>query len=135
LIENGTWRLVLLPPGQKALPWHWVLVVKYNADGTVEKFKARLFAQENHQEFGVDCDEVYAPVARFESLCIVLAIGTILDCHTHQMDVHTAFLNGTMEGEQTIYMRQPHGFRKRGQEHLACELLKSIYGLKQAPRI
>jgi hypothetical protein len=135
LIENGTWRLVLLPPGQKGLPWHWVLVVKYNADGTVEKFKARLFAQENHQEFGVDCDEVYAPVARFESLCIVLAIGTILDCHTHQMDVHTAFLNGTMEGEQTIYMRQPHGFRKRGQEHLACELLKSICGLKQAPRI
>ncbi|GMF23042.1 unnamed protein product [Phytophthora fragariaefolia] len=135
LIENGTWRLVPLPPGRKALPCHWVLVVKYNADGSVERFKARLVAQGNHQEYGVDCDEVYAPVARFESLRLVLAIGTILDCHIHQMDVHTAFLNGTMEGEQKIYMRQPHGFVKRGHENLVCELLKSIYGLKQAPRI
>ncbi|POM59763.1 Integrase catalytic core protein [Phytophthora palmivora] len=120
LIENGTWRLVRLPPGP---------------DGTIERFKARLVAQGNHQAFGVDCDEVYAPVARFESLRLVLAIGTILDCHIHQMDVHTAFLNGTMEGEQKIYMRQPHGFMKRGHEHLVCELQKSIYGLKQAPRI
>ncbi|GMF58873.1 unnamed protein product [Phytophthora fragariaefolia] len=135
LIENGTWRLVRLPPGRKALPCHWVLVVKYNADGTVEWFKARLVAQGNHQEFGVDCDEVYAPVARFESLRLVLAIGTILDCPIHQMDVHYAFLNGTMDGEQKIYMRQPHGFAKRGHEHLVCELQKSIYGLKQAPRI
>ncbi|POM64119.1 Integrase catalytic core protein [Phytophthora palmivora] len=108
------------------------LIVKYNADGTVERFRARLVAQGNHQEFGVDCDEVYAPVARFESLRLVLAIGTILNCHIHQMDVHTAFLNDTMEGEQKIYMRQPHGFMKRDHEHLVCELQKSIYGLKQA---
>ncbi|POM81691.1 Integrase catalytic core protein [Phytophthora palmivora] len=93
LIENGTWRL-------------------YNADGTVERFKARLVAQGNHQGFGVDCGEVYAPVARFESLRLVLAIATILDCHIHQMDVHTAFLNVTIEGEQKNYMRQPHGFVK-----------------------
>ncbi|POM76821.1 Integrase catalytic core protein [Phytophthora palmivora] len=105
LIENGTWR-------------------QYNADGTVKRFKARLVAQ--------DCDEVYAPVARFDSLRLALAIGTILDCPTYQTDVHTAFLNGTMEGELKIYMRQTHGFVKRGHEH---ELQKSIYGLKQAPRI
>ncbi|OWY90842.1 LOW QUALITY PROTEIN: Integrase, catalytic core protein, partial [Phytophthora megakarya] len=135
LIENGTWKLVRLPPGHKALPSHWVLVVKYNADGTVERFKARPVAQGNYQEFGVDCDEVYAPVVRFESLRLVLAVGTILDCHIHQIDVHTAFLNGTMDGEQKIYMRQPYGFVKRGHEHLVCELQKSIYGLKQAPRI
>ncbi|OWY99286.1 Integrase, catalytic core protein [Phytophthora megakarya] len=132
LIENGTWRFVRLPPGRKALPSHWVLAIKYNADGTVEWFKARLVAQGNYQEFGVDCDEVYAPVARFESLRLVLAVGTILDCHIHQMDVHTAFLNGTMDGEQEIYMRQSYCFVKRGHAHLVCELQKSIYGLKQA---
>ncbi|OWY99102.1 Integrase, catalytic core protein [Phytophthora megakarya] len=90
LIDNGTWRLVRLPSGRKALPSHWVLVVKYNADGSVERFKARPVAHGNHPEYGVDCDEVYAPVARFESLRLVLAIGTVLDCHIHQMDVHTA---------------------------------------------
>ncbi|OWZ21845.1 LOW QUALITY PROTEIN: Integrase, catalytic core protein [Phytophthora megakarya] len=116
-----------------ALPSHWVLVVKYNADGTVERFN--LVGQGNYREFGVDCDEVYAPVARFESLRLVLEVGTILVCHIHQMDVHTSFLNGTKDGEQKIYMRQPYGFLKRGHEHLVCELQKSIYGLKQAPRI
>ncbi|GMF16671.1 unnamed protein product [Phytophthora fragariaefolia] len=135
LIENGTWRLVPLPPSRKALPCHWVLVVKYNAEGSVERFKARLVAQGDHQQYGVGCDEVYTPVARFESLRLVLAIGTILDCHIHQMDVHTAFLNGTMEGEQKINMRQQHEFVERGHENQVCELLKSIYGLKQAPRI
>ncbi|POM76761.1 Integrase catalytic core protein [Phytophthora palmivora] len=135
LIDNGAWTLVRLPPGRKALPCPWVLVVKYHANGVVERFKARLVAQGNHQEFGVDCDEVYAPVARFESLRLVLAVGTILDCHIHQMDVHTAFLNGTMDKDQRIYMRQPPGYHVPGKEDLVCELQKSIYGLKQAPRI
>uniref|UniRef100_H3G7D5 Reverse transcriptase Ty1/copia-type domain-containing protein n=1 Tax=Phytophthora ramorum TaxID=164328 RepID=H3G7D5_PHYRM len=45
LLENRTWKLTCLPPSQKALPCHWVLAVKYNADGTIERFKARLVAQ------------------------------------------------------------------------------------------
>jgi hypothetical protein len=132
---NETWALVRLPDGCKALPCHWVLAIKYHANGTIERFKARLVAQGNYQEYGIDVDEVYAPVARFESLRLVLAIGTILDCHIHQMDVETAFLNGTMDGEQPIYMRQPPGYAVKGKEHFVCELKKSIYGLKQAPRI
>ncbi|OWZ17953.1 Integrase, catalytic core protein, partial [Phytophthora megakarya] len=72
LLENGTWKLTKLPIGYKALPCHWVLVVKYNADGSIERFKARLVAQGNHQEFGVNCDEFYAPVAGFEPLRLVL---------------------------------------------------------------
>jgi hypothetical protein len=135
LLENGTSKLTRLPGGQKALPCHWVLALKYNADGSLERFKARLVAQGNHQEFGVNCDDVYAPVARFESLRLVLAIRTILDCHIHQMDVHTAFLNGSMEGEQSVFMHQPPGYKLAGHEGLVCELKKSIYGLKQAPKI
>ena len=48
------------------------------------------------------------------------------------MDVKTAFLNGSLE--ETIYMKQPEGFIKEGQEHLVCKLKRSIYGLKQASR-
>lgn len=134
-MDNGTWRLVPLPPNRKALPCHWVFNIKYHSNGAVERFKARLVAQGCHQEFGVDCDDVYAPVARFESLRLVLAIGVIKDWHIHQMDVHTAFLNGTMPKETRIYMRQPPGYVDTGRENLVCELRKSIYGLKQAPRI
>ncbi|OWZ04384.1 Gag-pol Polyprotein [Phytophthora megakarya] len=127
--------LTKLPIGYKALPCHWALAMKYNADGSIERFKARLVAQGNHQEFGVNCDEVYAPVARFESLRLVLAIGTILDCHIHQMDVHTAFLDGSMDGEQKVYMYKPPGYRQSGHEGLVYELKNNIYGLKHAPKI
>ncbi|OWY97698.1 Integrase, catalytic core protein [Phytophthora megakarya] len=54
--------------------------------------EAWLVAQGKHKEFGVNCDKVYT--AMFESLRLILAIGTILDCRMHQMNVHTAFLNG-----------------------------------------
>ncbi|POM74083.1 Integrase catalytic core protein [Phytophthora palmivora] len=135
LINNGTWTPVLLPPGRKVLPCHWVLVVTYHASGVVKRCKARFVAQGNHQEFGVDCGEVYAPVARFASLRLVLAIDTIRDCHIHQMDGHTAFLNGTMDRDQGIYMSQPPRYHVPEKEDLVCELQKSIYGLKQAPRV
>ncbi|POM64449.1 Integrase catalytic core protein [Phytophthora palmivora] len=94
----------------------------HTAGIAVDRFKSRLVAQGSQQEFGVDCDEVYAPVARVESLRLVLGIETILDYHIYHMDVHTAFVNDTMEGELKIYMREPHGFMKRGHEHLVCEL-------------
>ncbi|OWZ00378.1 Integrase, catalytic core protein [Phytophthora megakarya] len=109
LLENRTWKFTKLPIGYEALPCHWVLAVKYNDDGSIDRFKARLVAQETHQEFGVNCDEVYAPVARFESLRLVLGLETILDCHIHQMDVHTVFLNWSMDEEQNVYMYQPPG--------------------------
>lgn len=135
LMDNGTWKLVKLPKGRKALPCHWVFNIKYHSDGNIERYKARLVAQGNHQEFGVDCDDCYAPVARFESLRLVLAIAVINDFVVVQMDVSTAFLNGWLPKGMKIYMRQPHGFVVKGSEHLVCELRKSLYGLKQAPRI
>ncbi|OWZ16992.1 Integrase, catalytic core protein [Phytophthora megakarya] len=118
LLEHGTWKFTKLPIGYKALPCHWVLAVKYNDNGSIERFRVILVAQGNHQEFGVNCDEVYAPVARFGSLRLVLAIGTILDCHIHQMDVHMAFLNGSMDGEQKVYLYQPPGICGRPDDYV-----------------
>ena len=67
-----------------------------------------------------------------KSIRILLSIVSSLDYKIWQMDVKTAFLNGYLEEE--IYMSQPDGFIKEGQEQKVCKLLKSIYGLKQASR-
>jgi hypothetical protein len=133
LIANGTWKLVKRSPGSITLGCHWLMSVKYHADHTIERFKARLVALGNHQKYGLDYDEIFSPVARYESLRLLLAISTIMDYHIHQMDVSTAFLHGELDEE--IYMRQPEGCVPTGYENYVCKLLKSLYGLKQAPRI
>ena len=67
-----------------------------------------------------------------ESLRILIALSTQHGLELHHVDVHTAFLNGNLQEE--VYMKQPTGFEKEGDEHLVCKLRKSIYGLKQSSR-
>jgi hypothetical protein len=81
---------------------------------------------------GVDFDETFAPVAKFITIWLILAIAAAIDWDIHQMDVKTAFLNGMLE--VVIYMDQPEGFVQKDKEHLVCKLIKALYGLKQSPR-
>ena len=71
-MDNGTWHLEKLPSGCLTIPCQWIFNVKYHSDGSIDRYKARLVALGNHQEYGVDYDEVYSPVARFESLRLFL---------------------------------------------------------------
>ncbi|KAL5499747.1 hypothetical protein EMCRGX_G011207 [Ephydatia muelleri] len=98
----------------------------------VQRFKARLVAKGFTQKHGIHYDETFSPVVRFTSVRTLLAFAVQNGMMVHQMDVVTAFLNGTLEEE--IYMEQPPGYIKKGEEHLVCKLKKSIYGLKQSPR-
>lgn len=82
--------------------------------------------------YGADYDETFSPVVRFSSIRALLSFAVQNNLYVHQMDVVTAFLNGHLEEE--IYMEQPEGYVKPGQEHLVCKLKRSIYGLKQSPR-
>ena len=132
LIENKTWKLVELPPGRKAIGCKWVFKLKHDVDGRVERFKARLVAKGYAQKYGIDYDEIFSPVVRFSSIRLLLAFAVQHDFLIHQMDVETAFLNGKLDEE--IYMQQPEGYVKPGEEHLACKLEKSLYGLKQSSR-
>ena len=132
LIENKTWKLVELPPGRKAIGCKWVFKLKHDVDGRVERFKARLVAKGYAQKYGIDYDEIFSPVVRFSSIRFLLAFPVQHDLLIHQMDVKTAFLNSKLNEE--IYMQQPEGYVKPGEEHLVCKIEKSLYGLKQSSR-
>jgi hypothetical protein len=132
LIENGTWELVPPPEDKNIVGSRWVFKVKRKADGSVEKFKARLVAQGYSQTEGIDYNEVFSPVVRNTSIRSLLALANILDWEIHQMDVTTAFLQGDLTDE--IYMKQPEGYRSKENPDYVCKLKKSLYGLKQSAR-
>lgn len=131
LEANGTWDLVVLPGGKKALGSKWVYKIKYNSDGSVERLKARLVILGNHQVEGIDYNETFAPVAKMVTVCAFLSIAAVKNWEVHQMDVHNVFLHGDLD--DVVYMRVPPGFHNTNNK-LVCRLKKSLYGLKQAPR-
>jgi Reverse transcriptase (RNA-dependent DNA polymerase) len=130
--SNNVWKLVNLPEGRKVIGNKWVLKIKRLADGSIDRYKARLVVKGYTQQEGIDYEEIFSPVVRFTSIRLILATVAGLDLELHQMDVKTVFLNGNLEEE--IYMEQPASFVVEGQEHKVCELLRSIYGLKQSFR-
>ena len=132
LHSNDVWELVEPPPNRKIVGSKWIFKRKVDSDGAVERYKARLVAQGYTQKFGLDYEETFSPVVRFESIRSVVALGVQHKLQLHQMDVSTAFLHGELAEE--VYMRQPEGFVEQGKEHLVCRLKRSIYGLKQSPR-
>eukprot|EP00253_Pinus_taeda_P016109 PITA_16109 len=130
LLENDTWDLVPLPKGCKLVRCKWVYRTKYGPDGKVDKHKARLFAKGFSQVEGIDYTETFSPVAKMNSIHLVLSLAVSLKWEVHQMDVKSAFLHGDLHEE--IYMEQPVGFVQTDSS-LVCRLKKSLYGLKQAP--
>ncbi|CAI7807941.1 unnamed protein product, partial [Closterium sp. NIES-54] len=129
-MENQTWTLTNLPPGRKALDCTWVLCVKTDAEGRLERRKTRLVIKGFQQREGIDFQEVFAPVAKAPTLRLLLAAAAVCGWKVEQMDVKTAFLYGVVDEE--IYMKQPKGYDDESGR--VCRLNKAIYGLKQAPR-
>ena len=132
LRQHNTWKLVEPPPGKKIIGNRMVFKVKLHENGLVERYKARLVAQDFSQVFGEDYNQVFAPVVRWESVRALISMATQFNMQIHQMDVNVAFLIGILK--EDIYMKQPDGFVEKGKEHLVCKLQRSIYGLKQSPR-
>lgn len=130
--ENNVWTLCELPSYVQPIKCKWVFKRKVDSNGNLSTYKARLVAQGFTQKYGINYDETFAPVVRFESVRALLSISVDKDMKLHQMDVSCAFLNGELEEE--IYICQPPGFVVEGKENLYCKLHKSLYGLKQSPR-
>lgn len=130
--RNDVWDLVTLPQGRKPVGSKWVFKRKLNGFGAVERYKARIVAQGYSQCYGLDYDETFSPVVRFESIRMLIALAVQYGLKVHQMDVTAAFLNGDLA--EDVYMTQPEGYAVKGQEHLVCKLKRSLHGLKQSPR-
>lgn len=130
--KNKAWSLTTLPDGKKAVKCKWVFKKKLGSEGQLLRYKCRLVAKGYSQEYGIDYTDTYAPVVRYSTIRILLALAVNLDMHVDHMDVKTAFLNGELK--ETVYMEQPDGYKVKGKETHVFKLNKAIYGLKQASK-
>ena len=92
--------------------------VKYNTDGSVNQYKARLVLKGNAQQNGIDYDETFALVAKMMVVRVLLAVAVAKGCHLHQMDVKNVFLKGELQ--EQVYMVQPPGFHSGMNTSAVC---------------
>ncbi|GJZ30311.1 ribonuclease H-like domain-containing protein, partial [Tanacetum coccineum] len=121
-MTKSVWTLVDLPHGKRAIGTKWVYRNKKDERGIVIRNKPRLVAQGYTQEYVIDYDEVFAPVARIEVIRLFLAYALFKDFVVYQMDVKSAFLYGKIEEE--VYVYQPSGFEDP-------EFTDRVYKVKQ----
>jgi hypothetical protein len=98
----------------------------------VIRHKAILVVKGYAQRRGVDYDEVFAPVARLDTVRLLIALAAHKGWELHHLDVKSAFLNGELH--EDVFVHQPAGFIKEGSEHKVFRLKKALYGLHQVPR-
>ena len=110
--------------GCRLIGLKWVYKVKRDESGTIVKYKARLVARGYVQREGIDFEEVFAPVARMESVRLLLAMAAAKDWRVHHLDVKSVFLNGELM--ETVFVKQAPGFTVKGAEHKVLKLRKAL---------
>ena len=105
--------------------------MKYKADGTLERYKARLVANGYTQPYGIDYLETFALMEKMTTVRILFSLVAYFGWKLQQLDVKNAFLHGNLEGK--VFMDLPSRFQE-GESGKVCRLKKARYGLKQSPR-
>jgi hypothetical protein len=131
LWDNETWEPVPRRPGMRTLPLKVVFKRKYKADGTIEKYKARVVALGCRQRAGIDYSETFSPVVKMKSIKTILAVSAKEDLELRQADVPAAFMNAHIT--EDLYVEQIAGY-ERGAAGSVLRVNKALYGMKQAPR-
>ena len=132
LQRQGTWSLVLHSPFQNVVGCKSVYKLKFNSNGSINRYKTRLVAKGFHQQYGVDFEETFSPIIKPPTVRIILSLAIQFDWPLRQLDVRNAFLHGHLREE--VYMVQPFGYVDPSCPNYVCRLWKSLYGLKQAPK-
>ncbi|GJV39278.1 retrovirus-related pol polyprotein from transposon TNT 1-94 [Tanacetum coccineum] len=126
------WELVPRLEGKNVIALKWIWKNKCDADNIVVRNKTRLMAKGYKQEEGIDFEELFTSVARFEAVRMFIAFAAHMNITIFQMDVKTAFLHGPLKEE--VYVSQPEGFIDSKFPNHVYRLKKALYGLKQVPR-
>ena len=132
IMKNGVWEIVPRPKDKFVVTSKWIYKIKHAGDGSIDKYKARFVARGFSQLEGIDYEETFAPTAKYTTIQSLVSLATSMGWNIHQMDVKTAFLNGTIDEE--VYIEQPLGSEVKDRKAYVCRLKKELYGLKQAPR-
>eukprot|EP00253_Pinus_taeda_P028091 PITA_28091 len=131
--RNDIWNLVDLPKDKNLIGIRWVYKRKLNEKVEIDVFKARLVAKGFLQQPRIYFGEMFALVARLDTIRAFLATSAQIKWKVYQMDVKSSFLNGILEEE--IYVQQLLGYEVEGNEEKVYKLKKALYGVKQARRI
>jgi len=113
--RNNTWELTEVPATGKVIGVKWIYKTKLNKKGEVDKYKARLVAKRYSQQYGIDYVEVFAHVARLDTVRIILSIAAQHGWTVFQLDVKSAFLHGELH--EDVFVAQPPGYERKGHEH------------------
>ena len=133
LHKTGTRDLVDLPSRKSSIGCKWVYKIKTRSNGTVDCYKASLVAKGFTQEYGIDYEKTFAPVAQLSSVRTLIVISAAHKWPLFKMDVKNVFLNGELSEE--VYMKLPPSYsHPSGFLHRVCRLRRTLYGLKQAPQ-
>jgi len=130
LMDNQAFDIVDRPTSEKVLRSQWVLRKKYDADGNVSKFKARLVADGSVQKQGIDFEENYSPVVRLSSLRTLLAYAVENNLKAYALDFTLAYINGKLD--KPVFMEIPKGFKGHFDDNKVFLLKRSLYGLKDS---
>jgi hypothetical protein len=137
LIDNETWEIVPRPKERTVIKSKWILTVKLDVHGDIERYKARFVARGFSQILGLDYNETYAPVVSTVTLRIVLSMMAAKGWSMSQLDVETAFLNSKLDEE--IYVELPEMWEElmkdtsHPRKDWVLLMRRALYGLKQAP--
>nr|GEX75304.1 zinc finger, CCHC-type [Tanacetum cinerariifolium] len=123
--KNNTWTLTTLPTNQKEIGLKWVFKTKRDAKGKIIKYKARLVGKGYVQEQGIDFDEVFAPVARIDTVRLILALTAYHGWQVHHLDVKSAFLHEDLKEE--VDVTQLKGFIQQGNSGKVYKLTKALF--------
>ncbi|WVZ94198.1 hypothetical protein U9M48_040119, partial [Paspalum notatum var. saurae] len=132
LQRNKTWHLVSPSHGQNLVDCKWIYKIKQKANGTIDRYEARLVAKGFKQQYGLDYEDTFSSVVKAATIRLVLSLAVTNNWSICQVDVQNVFLHGVLE--EDVFMRRPPGYKDKNTSHYVCKLDKTLYGLKQTPR-
>eukprot|EP00253_Pinus_taeda_P006700 PITA_06700 len=131
-MKNGVWEIIPRLIDKSVVTSKWIYKIKHVIYGSIDKYKARFVAGVFCQNEGIDYEETISLTTRYTTIRSLVSLVATMGWNIHQMDVKTAFQNGTIDEE--VYIKQPKRFEVNSKDSHVCRLKKALYGLKQAPR-